>query len=121
MSIPESKLAELRSIHGDVTVITESGKTFAIVPPPEAMVDAVFDTIFAARLSGGGGSGLATAYANCAAVSTVYPAEAERDALFKRYRQLQIAVGMSAYRLSTGPRADEEKKELPSSSEPKTT
>lgn len=121
MSIPESKLAELRSIHGEVEVVIESGRTFVVIPPPEAMVDAVFDTIFAARMSGGGGSGLATAYANCAAVATVYPEPAERDALFRRYRQLQIAVGMSAYRLSTGPREAEEKKEPPSSSELKTT
>lgn len=120
-TIPETKLAELRALHGDVAVVTEGGRDFAVIPPTEAMVDRVFDVIFAARLGGGEQIGLAQAYANCAAIACVWPPEAERDALFKRYRQLQIAVGMAAYRLSTGPREVEEKKGPPSSDGPKTT
>ncbi len=120
-AIPEAELAKLRAIHGDVFVTEQSGRVFGVVPAPEAICDRIFDINYTSRLGGTVPKGIAEAYANAAALSVVYPPAAERDALFGRYRQLQIMLGTLAYGLSNGPREEEKKEEPISSSSPKTT
>lgn len=120
MPIPQETLDKLQRAHGVVRVYEESGYTFALVPPPEAIVDRIFDLQLGVRM-GLAPTGAAQAYANAAAVSVVYPEPDERDRIFARYRQLAVMLGMYAYALSNGA-AEAEKKDAASSTDaPATT
>lgn len=112
-TIPDDVLAKLRATHGDVRVFVESGQAFALVPPPEALIDRIFDIQLGVRM-GLPATGAAQAYANAATISVVYPEQEERTRLFARYRHLAVMLGMYAYGMSNGP-AEQEKKDEPSS------
>lgn len=121
MTISEEKLQSLRAIHGQSVYLHEvGGLSFALKAAPEALVDRVFDIMFAGRM-GQPMNGLGEALANLTSMSIVFPEAEARDALLSRNRGLAHTLGMVIYEHAMGGREGVEKKEQPSQSTPEKT